>query len=390
MFKVKIPKVHIVMFLIIIVCIVGGFYVYLNRQQTVVLATPAPFINIKESACTVTDTIEYMYYEDKPITWKENNKFGLYIYAEDKDFFEIAQNLVNSKEGDWGYVLIPYNVKDNDKSKWERVFGQLNNKHLIPVIQLWDIDVDKYKEQTRDAAEFLNQFVWPIRYRYISAYNEMNDSKFWYGYVDPGEYATILDYTIDTFKKENPDYQIMNGALNITAADNNESMDAYQYMYKMNEEIPDIFNKLDAWASHPYPQPNFAGNPYAYGRWSIRAYENELDYLKTLGLEKELPVFITETGWAHAEGEQYNASYLPVETTAEFFKLAYEEVWLKDDRVRAVMPFTIKYEAPHDHFSWVNNDNVPYKHYDVVKSIKKVEGKPPKLVTERFEVNSCN
>ena len=69
-----------------------------------------------------------------------------------------------------------------------------------------NVDLKKYKEQTKDAAEFLNQFVWPIRYRYISAYNEMNDSKFWYGKIDPEGYAELLDYTISTFKKENNDF----------------------------------------------------------------------------------------------------------------------------------------------------------------------------------------
>jgi len=29
---------------------------------------------------------------------------------------------------------------------------------------------------------------------------------------------------------------------------------------------------------------------------------------------------------------------------SNYFKKAYEEVWLKDDRVRAVMPFTVRYD----------------------------------------------
>lgn len=340
--------------------------------------------------CTVTDTIEYMYYEDKPKDWEKNNKFGLYIYAERKDFFEIAQNLVNSNEGEWGYVLIPYNVKDRDKDKWGRVFEQLNNKKLIPVIQLWDIDTDDYKDQTEEAADFLNKFVWPIRYRYISAYNEMNDSKFWYGRVDPKEYAQILDYTINIFKEENPDFILMNGAFNVTAPTDSLHMDAFEYMKQMDAEVPGIFNKLDAWASHPYPQPNFSGNPYTYGRWGIRAYEDELKFLKeNLNVTKELPVFITETGWAHAEGEEYNSSYLNADTVAEFFKIAFEEIWLKDPKVRAVMPFTIRYEAPFDHFSWINKDNVPYKQYDVVKELDKVKGEPPVLIKKIVPVKSC-
>jgi len=346
--------------------------------------------DVAESSCSAGTNIEYVYYSGSDPLWKQNNKFGLYVYAEEKDFFEIAQHLVNSSEGDWGYVLIPYSVKDYDTDKWGRVFDQLISKHLIPVIQLWNVDIDNYKKETTKAAEFLNKFIWPIKFRYISVYNEPNDDKFWYGKADPDQYAKILDYTITTFKEINPDFYIMNGALNISLPTDINGVEGFEFLKRMNEKIPGIFEKLDAWASHPYPQPNFSGNPHDSGRWSIKAYENELGYLKnTIGLKKDLPVFITETGWAHAEGLNYNGSYLPVETISNYFKIAYEDVWLKDERVRAVMPFTIRYDAPFDHFSWVNRDKVPYLHYDVVKKMKKVEGEPPALVTGSVSLQNC-
>jgi len=344
----------------------------------------------EEELCTVVQNIEYAYYSHDNPLWEENNKFGLYIYAEDKDFFEIAQNLVNSEGGEWGYVLIPYNVRDSDESKWGRVFDQLIDKKLIPVIQLWNVDPDDYQKETRKAAEFLNKFIWPIKYRYISVYNEPNDNKFWYGDADPTDYARILDYTIRIFKEVNSDFFMLNGAFNTSSPNNVENIDAFDFMVKMDESVPGIFEKLDGWASHPYPQPNFSGSPYDKGRWSIRAYEEELNFLKnSLGVKKDLPVFITETGWAHAEGENYNSSYLPDEKVAEYFKIAFEEVWLKDDRVRAVMPFTIRYDPPFDHFSWVNKDKVPYFHYDAVKDIDKVEGKPPVLSSGDVEIYNC-
>ncbi|MFH1648857.1 MAG: hypothetical protein ABIA11_04005, partial [Patescibacteria group bacterium] len=63
---------------------------------------------------------------------------------------------------------------------------------------------------------------------------------------------------------------------------------------------------------------------------------------------------------------------------------------LKDDRVRAVMPFTIRYNPPFDHFSWVNIDYVPYYHYDVVKSISKVKSSPPELIMETITIGGCD
>ena len=345
-----------------------------------VLGQVTESLNKDARFCEVKGLIEYKYYPAQTFQKVKNNKFGLYIYAENKNFFEIAQKLVNSNGGDWGYVLIPYNVRDRDYEKWKQVFRMTNDKHLIPIIQLHDVDSGKFEEETLEAAQFLNQFVWPIRNRYVSIYNEPNDAKFWGGKIDPSEYAVIMRYTIAAFKKENLDFFMLNGAFNTSADSNASTMDAEVFMKIMNEEVPGIFSELDGWASHSYPQPNFSGSPDSKGRWSIRAYENELNFLREeLGVKKDLPVFITETGWAHAEGESFNGSFFSVDRVAEYFKRAYEKVWLKDNRVWAVTPFTVLYEPPYDHFSWVNKDLVPYKHYEVVKSMEKEQGTPAKL-----------
>ena len=101
-------------------------------------------------------------------------------------------------------------------------------------------------------------------------------------------------------------------------------------------------------------------------------------------------MFITETGWAHAEGESaYDSSYLPVDDVATNFKIAYEEIWLPDDRVVAVTPFTVWFDPPFDHFAWLNSDYVPYKHFETVKKIKKVSGNPERLETGKISVINC-
>ena len=58
-------------------------------------------------------------------------------------------------------------------------------------------------------------------------------------------------------------------------------------------------------------------------------------------------------------------------------KYAFEKVWLPDDKVVAVTPFTIRFNPPHDHFSWITEDGNPMPQFDAVKSIEKVKGKPP-------------
>lgn len=384
---------------ILLIVLSGGYFIKLKNQKdqlnealeqvtnTETLATGGE--NSSYNKCTQASLIEYMSYPKYSSFYKPNNKFGLYIYAEEERFFKLADNLVNSNGGDWGYVLIPYNIKDRDNDKWQRVFKDLTKRHLIPIVQLWDVDTKDYKEDTKEATQFLNSFLWPVKERYISVYNEPNDSRFWKGRADPKSYVRVLNYTIDTFKSENPNFFILNGALNSSAPDGNGYINALSFLYQMNQEIPGIFNKLDGWASHSYPQPNFSGSPYATGLLSIKSYENELAYLKTLGVEKDLPVFITETGWAHAQGESYNNSFYTAQQVAEFYRIAFEEVWLGDDRVRAVTPFTIFYKAPFDHFSWINNDGVPYEQYEVVKKIKKVKGEPATLQKTSLVISSC-
>jgi hypothetical protein len=303
--------------------------------------------SLSNTLCNFDEGIDYKRYKDAKAKWEPNNKFGLYIYAESEDFMELAQKLVNSNGGEWGYVLIPFNLRNRDDEKWIKVFDRLNSKKLIPVIQLWDLDYSDYERDTKRAAEFLDKFVWPIKERYVAIYNEPPSNK--------------------------------------------EHMDAFEYMKEMDREIPGVFNKLDGWATHSYPQPNFSGNPHTVGRWSIKAYDTELDFLyEVLNVDHDLPVFITETGWAHAEGEEYNNSFLPVDQVADYFKQAYTQVWLPDDRVRAVMPFTVWYSKPFDHFAWVTADKVPYAHYNAVKSLKKIKGDPPSLVTNSIMINVCN
>lgn len=348
------------------------------------------FSQKKSEICTTNDTLEYFYYEE-PKENAQNNKFGLYVYAEDPDFIKLADKLVNSTGGDWGYVLIPYNVDDRDFEKWRTIFDLLSEKHLIPIIQLHDTDDDEYESELDGAAEFLNTFIWPIKQRYISVYNEPNDSKFWFDRIEPGEYAKVLSTAVDKFKQQNQNFFIMNGALNVSAANTSTTMDSFEFMKLMAQEKPRVFEKLDGWASHSYPQPNFSGDVFSTGRASIRAYQDELFFLKnSLGVSKDLPVFITETGWAHAEGEEYNSSFLPADAVGANLELAFNDIWLKDESVIAVTPFTIWFEAPFDHFSWVNTDKVPYKHYEMVKSLQKVPGSPQKLVRAIINVESNN
>lgn len=301
-----------------------------------------------------------------------NNKVGLYIYSVNS-YADTAAELINSNGGDWGYVLVPYAVYDSDFNKWDGFFRRLAQNHLIPIIQLWDL---RDPSNTRHAAGFLDSLPWPTTTHYVSVYNEPNDALFWNGRVDPEGYAHVLDETINVFNAQNSNFFMLNGAFNASARSGQQYLDEEAFLLRMDKEKPGIFKKLDGWASHPYPQPNFSGRVTATGRDSIRAYEWELDLLKKYFGVENLPVFITETGWAHAEGQTYDRAYYSANVTANFFKDAFEKVWLPDQRVVAVTLFTIKYDAPEDHFNWLDADLKPYPQFEAIKSLPKVAGAP--------------
>lgn len=146
--------------------------------------------------------------------------------------------------------------------------------------------------------------------------------------------------------------------------------DAGAYLRKMINDQFSIFNFVDGLSSHSYPNPGFFGSPLDNGKRSIRGYQWELELLKELGVEKELPVFITETGW---DGNSVNRG-----TVANNYQIAYEQVWLTDDRVKAVTPFVLDYQGdPFLGFSWKKiNSQEYYQQFDTIKSMNKIKGDP--------------
>ena len=361
----------------------------IGSSQNVALLTPKPCSSSKVSVFT------YQKGSTDPLLVQTNigytnNKFGLYAYSL-KDYIITASDLVNSNGGHWGYVLIPYNVRDHDADKWRTIFKLFREKELIPIIQLWDVDLTDFRKETDEAVSFLNSQDWPIDKRYISVYNEPNDERFWKGRLDPEGYAEILDYTITAFKKADPRFFMLNGAFNATAPSHSGYQDEVSYMRAMEAKAPGIFSRLDGWASHSYPQPAYLGLPTDTGRGSIRTYEWELNVLANeFGLYNDLPVFITETGWPHTEGKEPDARFYDSSTVAAFYKEAFENVWLPDPRVVAVTPFTIFYQPPDDHFSWIHEDGKQvYPQYTTIQNIPKVAGDPTKLVTTEKTIFNC-
>lgn len=290
-----------------------------------------------------------------------NNKYGIHI-ADVNDIPDTAA-LVNSSGGDWGYVTVVLQDNDQDQGKWQNIFNQMRRLHLIPIIRLATHPKGNYwiKPQLVDAqsrAEFLNSLNWPIENRYVVLFNEPNHAKEWGNAIDPEEYARIFVEYAGALKSMNEDFFILPAGLDASAPTSSQTLDMVEFIKRMTQEKPEFFDLVDGWTSHSYPNPGFAGAPTAFGRGTIRSYLWELSLL-----QKNLPVFITETGWTN--------------TPAGNLRLAGSTVW-QDPNIVAITPFVFNYQSyPFEQFSWKKlGSGGFYPHYYEYQNIPKLVGAP--------------
>ncbi len=319
---------------------------------------------------------------------QENNKVGISLLQPSSEDVLGASTLTNSTNGDWGYVTLVVQENDRDVRKWQDLFEQLREKHLIPIIRIatspqgevWRRPEEK---DVKDWVDFFDKLNWVVEKRYIVLFNEPNHASEWGGEVDPSQYGKVAVAFAQAFRKANKDYVVMLAGLDAAAPqmptqlwDNGEFL---KEMCKDKDQCVELFKNIDAWASHSYPNPGFSGSVWDTGKKSIRGYEYELDLLKQLGIEKNLPVFITETGWTIGNVSEA--------TVAENYRIAFSEVWGPDDRVQAVTPFVFKYlSQPFLEFSW-KTDGGYSAQYNVVKDLEKQKGTPLQIQKGSLEIS---
>lgn len=322
----------------------------------------------------------------KPIkTWANfanlitpNNKIGIHLAVPNHEDMEKAAELVNSNNGDWGYITIVIHEDDMNKDKWQGVFDKARELHLIPIVRLatyfkngsWHAPEIKEADKW---AKFLNSLNWVIKNRYIVLFNEPNHADEWGGLLSPENFAKVTLAYAKTLKDANPDFFVMMASFDSAApSDANRHEDQAIYLTKALQTQPDLFDYLDGWASHSYPKSR-----YNAGRNSLKNYLWELAFLKSIGVKKDLPVFITESGWPHQEGKSPDYSFYPEKKVAELTVNYLKEI-LNDHKVVAITPFILNYQdEPFDHYSWQKlNSPDFYEQYYATQKIVKVKGQP--------------
>jgi len=301
-----------------------------------------------------------------------NNHFGMHVV--DTSHLKDVGKLINSNGGGWGYVTFVIQKGERDPKRWQSAFDEMRRLHIIPIVRIATAPIGNiWEKPTVDEIDgwvsFLNSLNWVIKNRYVIIGNEPNHASEWGGEIDPGGYAKYLKSFSQKLKNSNEDFFIMPAGFDASAGNTKESMEESLYLSKILESDPQVFQYIDGWASHSYPNPGFGGSGDGYGKGTVRTYNWELNYLKYLGVSKDLPVFITETGWAHKTDSTITDIGPKIET-------AFKNAW-NDKRIVAVTPFIFKYTAsPFDVFSWVNKDGQFYDFYQNVFDLLKTKGMP--------------
>ncbi len=302
-----------------------------------------------------------------------NNKIGIHILFTEE--IVLAKDLANTNGGEWGYVTIPIQAGDKDIKKWQRFMDDAKKFRMIPIIRL-ATEGDYFKKSTwrkpenddvLDFANFLNSLDWPVKNRYIIVFNEVNRGDEWEGKADPSEYAQILSYAVTVFKSKSQDFFIISSGMDNASETEGINYNQYDYFRLMNSSVPGIFNQIDGFSSHSYPNPAFSQPPNINTPKSIYSFQYESALIEQMSIRK-IPVFITETGWDQEVFSEKKVS--------DYFKEALDGVW-NDQNIIAITPFLLRAgEGPFVKFSFINRDGEKNEIFKMFENLPKTKGEP--------------
>jgi hypothetical protein len=304
-----------------------------------------------------------------------NNIFGIHIF--DENDLQDAAALVNSSNGDWGYVTMVIREDERDKNRWQEVFDNMRRLHLIPIIRIATRqENDGWAKPSFDDignwVNFLNSLNWPVKNRYVVIANEPNHAVEWGGSVDPEEYAFYLKSISHDLKNASDDFFILPAGFDSSAPNNKLHLSETTFLKRMVTSQPDIFDYIDGWASHSYPNPDYSGKTTDSGVGSIKTYVWEQDFLKKLDIGKKLPIFITETGWS------YSGKLSEDKITNNYIQAF--DIWAADSQIVTVTPFILNYRSqPFNIFSWKKSDGSFNSTYKRIQQILKKAGNPVQI-----------
>lgn len=296
---------------------------------------------------------------------KEAEVLGIHILSPHDHQYATKLLKTESNQGQWHYVTIPLSLNDLEKKDdWVQFFEKCKKDKLIPIVRLASkYENGSWKRPSRKEIvalfEFLNQLPWPTDRRYIIAFNEVNHAKEWGGQVDPISYTQTLEFVANWAHTEQGNYLVLPAAMDLAAPTSRETTEAFNYLSQMLTANPWIFDHVDYWNSHSYPNPGFSSRPTTSGKNSLRGFEYELNFLKNK-TGKDFSVFITETGWVD---NRLTRPWLD-----NYYLYALQHIW-SDSRVKGVTPFLLRgAPGPFESFSFYDDGGNPTAMFNAFQS----------------------
>ncbi|MBA2449134.1 MAG: hypothetical protein H0V51_14030 [Chloroflexi bacterium] len=278
------------------------------------------------------------------------NKRGVHLLLDDggacwppevwREHVEWAARLV----GRGGYVVQLIRSDDLHPEVWQPFFDLLAREGLVPIVRLatrknperqwWeaptaDEDGRSYQAEAERVRRFFDRITWRTDRVLVTVGNEPNRPDEWGGSADPAAYARYLrDVTGALRRVSSLRVDVLNAGLDSyapsTAGPSNVSLDPERFLEGMVAEAPEVFGMLDGWASHAYPLGPFGEHPTrqqfriddvrpgaaprptpppGMPNRGINGYDWELWKLARLGVDRPLPVYVTESGWRHTRSQ---------------------------------------------------------------------------------------
>jgi len=180
--------------------------------------------------------------------------------------------------------------------------------------------------------------------------------------VDVKNFVDITIYTADKFKSLNPNFFILTPGLDLAAPEKPPAFKNYENFYnEIKLYKPEYFEKFDGLATHYYPQNN------------KKDFRYELKYFK-----KDIPVFITETGWKHQRPYTCQASAV---RTLDIIRQ-----YSKIPQVMAITPFIYNYpNPPFEHFSWLDKNEKLFPEYNILVNEPKQKNEIMQITKYKLE-----
>lgn len=287
------------------------------------------------------------------------SKLGVHI-LETEEVNSAAKLLPNG-----GYVTVPIRLDQFDKKKWQKFFDDADRNRIIPIIRFATSHDGFWERPTKkdivSYASFFSSLDWHRGELIIVAFNEPNHAPEWGGAVDAENYGNALSFLTNWFRTEKRRYIILPAALDVAAGLTKTEQPSMPFLLTLIHSHPELFTQIDGWNSHAYPNPGFSGLPTETHRMSVRSYQYEWELIKQK-TGRELPVYITETGWDNTKKGSG--------TIAQYFQLAYELVWKPDSRVVAITPFLFDAQTkPFSDFSLLDRKEKPTALYEMIRKL---------------------